>query len=476
MVAAALRVPGLNRGPWFDEIVTVVTSVRQPLAELVADFASNNVHPLYSVLAHASIVTFGDDVWTLRLPALVFGVATVPLLYILGREVTTRDEAIAAAALQTVSYHHIWFSQNARGYTALAFFAMASTLLLLRGLRDGRVRDIVGFAVVTALGAYTHLTMVLAAVAQAAVCAWAWSSPASAGLASWPRAKIAFGFVLAALLTVVFYAPMLPAIYAFFTGPPQRTAEVATASWAIWETLRGLRIGMGAVGVLVGGLLLAWGLASYWRKSRVVVGLFVLPGVFTLAAMAAIGAPLRPRFVFFLIGFALLFVVRGVARVAASMAHHPEHARAQPLRTVPGVTVTALMLAGSVALLPANYRLPKQDYDGALRFIEQSRPADATVVTAGLAVYPFRHYYGRDWRGVETVGELRDIRERAHPVWIVYAFPEYIDRALGETIQRECPPLRIFPGTLGGGDVVVCVAPAARTVGDREPSSGPGRQ
>ena len=35
-----MRVPGLNRGPWFDEIVTLVTSVRQPLAELVADFAS----------------------------------------------------------------------------------------------------------------------------------------------------------------------------------------------------------------------------------------------------------------------------------------------------------------------------------------------------------------------------------------------------------------------------------------------------
>jgi 4-amino-4-deoxy-L-arabinose transferase-like glycosyltransferase len=460
-LAAALRVPGLNRGLWFDEIVTLVTSVRQPLAELVSDFASNNVHPLYSVLAHAAIVTFGDDVWSLRLPALMFGVATVPLLYVLGREVATRDEAMAAAALQTVSYHHIWFSQNARGYTALAFFTMASTLLLLRALREGRTRDILSFAAVTALGAYTHLTMVLTAVAQAAVCAWAWSSPASAGLASRPRARIAFGFVLSAVLTVALYAPMLPAIYAFFTGPPQQTAEVATASWAVWETLRGLRIGMGAVGVALGGLLLAWGMASYWRDSRIVVGLFVLPGGLTMSAMAALGAPLRPRFVFFLIGFALLFVVRGVARLAASTVPHSEHARARPLRTLPGMIVTGLMLAGSMALLPANYRLPKQDYDGALRFIEHSRPADTAVVTAGLAMYPFRHFYGRDWPAVETVAQLRDVQQRAAAIWVVYAFPEYMEPALGEAIQRECPPLQVFPGTLGGGQIIVCAARAA---------------
>jgi mannosyltransferase len=371
-------------------------------------------------------------------------------------------EALLAAVLLSVAYHHVWFSQNARGYTALAFFVMASTLLLLRALREGRTRDIVGFAVVTALGAYTHLTMVLAAVAQAAVCGWAWWAPASAGLTSRPRPRVAVGFVLAALLTLGLYAPMLPDMYAFFTGPPQRTAEVATASWAAWEVLRGLRIGLGGIGVVVGAALLAWGVVSCWRQNRTVVGLFVLPGVFTIGAMVAIGAPLRPRFVFFLIGFALLFVVRGVARLAALRADTPDAGRRpQPLRSLPGLAATLLMLGGSVALLPANYRFPKQDYEGALRFIERRRPADATVVTAGLAVYPFRHYYGRDWPSVETAAELRALRERSETVWLVYAFPEYMDRALGETIQRECRPLGVFPGTLGNGEVVVCVTPGS---------------
>ena len=39
------------------------------------------------------------------------------------------------------SYHHIWFSQNARGYTMIGFFALASTWLLLKAGETRRPRD-----------------------------------------------------------------------------------------------------------------------------------------------------------------------------------------------------------------------------------------------------------------------------------------------------------------------------------------------
>jgi uncharacterized membrane protein len=37
-----------------------------------------------------------------------------------------------------VSYHHIFFSQNARGYSAALFFALATSGLLIRALWDDR--------------------------------------------------------------------------------------------------------------------------------------------------------------------------------------------------------------------------------------------------------------------------------------------------------------------------------------------------
>src|SRR5919106_3235672 len=119
ILGAGLRLYRLNTGLWYDEIVTVLNSVRPPLREIVSHFPSNNDHPLYSVLAHVAVIAFGEEPWALRLPAVLFGVLTIPIIFALGLVVTNRLEAGAAALILTVSYHHIWFSQNARGYTLL---------------------------------------------------------------------------------------------------------------------------------------------------------------------------------------------------------------------------------------------------------------------------------------------------------------------------------------------------------------------
>ena len=116
LLGTVLRIIELNNGLWFDEIATLVEYVRKPLPEIVSHYSRNN-HLLYSVLAYATLNVFGEYPWTLRLPAVVFGVACIPALYALGTVVTSRLEALLAAGLLAVSYHHIWFSQNARGYT-----------------------------------------------------------------------------------------------------------------------------------------------------------------------------------------------------------------------------------------------------------------------------------------------------------------------------------------------------------------------
>lgn len=138
ILGAALRFHAIGTGLWYDEIVTLVESVRAPLGEIVTRFAGDNHHPLYSVLAHLAVALVGEEPWALRLPAALFGVATIPLLYGLGRLVTSRVESGAAALILTVSYHHIWFSQNARGYTAVLFLVLLSTYALLRWLDERR--------------------------------------------------------------------------------------------------------------------------------------------------------------------------------------------------------------------------------------------------------------------------------------------------------------------------------------------------
>src|SRR5271169_6721860 len=100
--AVILRVLALNQQLWFDEIVTLLDSARHPVSQIMTQYAGQNQHMLYSLLAHISIRLFGEQPWSLRLPAVLFGVASVPALYCFARLVTTNREALFASALITV--------------------------------------------------------------------------------------------------------------------------------------------------------------------------------------------------------------------------------------------------------------------------------------------------------------------------------------------------------------------------------------
>ena len=466
-LAALLRAIGSDSGLWLDEIITLVESVRRPLAQILTVFPGNNQHTLYSVLAHASIASFGEAPWSLRLPALVFGALSPAALYLFAREVTSRPEALASAVLLAVSYHGVWFSQNARGYTALAFFALLSSWLLLRGLRRGRLGDFVGYAVACALGAYTHLTMVFLVMAQAVACALQLGLPLDrAGLARW-RHPLA-GFALAAVLTLALYAPLLFDISQFFV---HRTtpADVATPAWAAKALLAGLRLGLGtALGAAAGALLLVLGLWSYFRQSRFLAALFVLPGLFTLAAVLALRQPIFPRFLFFLSGFGVLIVVRGAVEIGMRLRRRAKADGSPAPVTLLAVALIGAIIAASAASLPYDYRYPKQDFEGAMRFVDTHARAGERVVTAGGAIYPFLAYYKRDWPGVRSSAQLRDARAAGERVWVVYTLAEYIEAGapdLLRTLRDECSVAEVFRGTVAGGNVTVCsLSPTVATI------------
>ena len=85
LLAAAMRVPGLDQQLWYDEMVLAVRWMPLGLAELATTYTSQNQHMLYSLLARIAVELFGEQNWVLRLPAMLFGVASVPALYFCAR-------------------------------------------------------------------------------------------------------------------------------------------------------------------------------------------------------------------------------------------------------------------------------------------------------------------------------------------------------------------------------------------------------
>jgi len=468
-VATLLRVVALNQQLWFDEIVTLLDSARDPILRIVTHYGGQNQHMLYSVLAHCSIHVFGEQPWALRLPAVLFGAAGIPALYFFGCLVTTKREALFTAALMAFNYQHIWFSQNARGYTGMVFWTLLASIFFVRSASNRRKSDCAMYGISAALGIYTHLMMAFVVVGHAILYAWLiWSRTRSTG--RMPRNSFLplCGLMLAGTVSFALYAPVIPGIFARTIGVAGTSvrSEWASPLWALKEMVHGLRNGAGGglLAILVGGLLLLSGLVSFWRGNRFVVGLTVLPGLMTAVAVLATSHNFWPRFFFFEIGFVLLLLVRGAVVCSDFAATLLSGTGRLAFRLSTAVLV--LMLFASVLPLRAAYLHPKQDYLSAMRFVEGHQLPEEQVVTVGVVTTAFQRYYGRSWPLLETRAQLDAQLMQDRGTWLIYAMPIYIRASqpdVWDAIQSRFTVVRVFPGTLSGGEIFVCRSKDERT-------------
>ena len=100
------------------------------------------------------------------------GVATIPVAYLVGRELRGARAGVIAAALVAVNPMLLWYSQEARAYALLGFFCALSLLYCVRaparrmaGTRVGK-RDFVLWGVFSALALATHYFAVFPLVAE----------------------------------------------------------------------------------------------------------------------------------------------------------------------------------------------------------------------------------------------------------------------------------------------------------------------
>lgn len=128
--------------------------------------------PLYFLLAWVSDQILSDGFLAIKLPSLLLGTATVPLVYLLGVRTVGRSAALLGAAIFALAPFDIFYATEGRAYATIAFLSVASTLALLRMLEDDRRRRVVVFALATLALLYTHYTAVFVVGAQLAWALW----------------------------------------------------------------------------------------------------------------------------------------------------------------------------------------------------------------------------------------------------------------------------------------------------------------
>jgi 4-amino-4-deoxy-L-arabinose transferase-like glycosyltransferase len=455
VLATAVRAYRIDTELWLDEILLLTRYVPLEIRQLISTFDSQNHQPLYSLLARLSFLATGGAEWSIRLPAAAFGVASLIALFAFGRRVASTAEATLAALLLAVSYHHVWFSQNARGYTLMLFLAILGTRFFidLCEAKGHPYRVAWAYGIVMSLATYTHMTAALIAFghALAMVLTTRWTSAEGRKRTTWPVVALA----LSAILAVTLYAPMLPQVWRQIGTPTMDgvAVEWTGAGWMLGEGLRVLSEGVpgGLFTVVVAFIVLGVGVASYWRQSRITTLAMFLPIAVTFTAIIAARHNLWPRFFFFASGFLVLTALRGGFVLVRTFV------RWQPDRVaIAGASAVALL---SLLTIPRAWQ-PKQQFHAALDFVEGERqPGDAVVALDIVAdVYRLRGW-APDWRTVRDVGALAALERSAPRTWIVYTLPAKVRAQAPELYEHVTGAgyhlIRLFPATVGAGEIHV---------------------
>jgi uncharacterized membrane protein len=123
--------------------------------------------PLYYLISRFWMQSFGSDIATMRLLAVVISLVSLPLIYGLALELfSSRLIALISVALLALSPFDVLFAQIARQYSLLTVATIASSFCILRAMRLRHASSWGIYAVVNAIGLYTHPFFSFSAIAN----------------------------------------------------------------------------------------------------------------------------------------------------------------------------------------------------------------------------------------------------------------------------------------------------------------------
>jgi 4-amino-4-deoxy-L-arabinose transferase-like glycosyltransferase len=163
-LGVAVRFAGLGVQSYHhDEVITALRVLPGSFGEMLhAVKISESNPPLYYVLGWGWAKAFGTGEVGLRSLSALFGAATVPVGYLIGRQLASRRAGLILAALIAVNPMLIWYSQEARSYALLVFFGALAMFFFVRALDTGRGRDLGWWALASALALCSHYFAVFA--------------------------------------------------------------------------------------------------------------------------------------------------------------------------------------------------------------------------------------------------------------------------------------------------------------------------
>ncbi len=302
--AAGVRFYGF---PWMDfhhdEISALLRTRFDSFADLIDQGVRVDGHPGFvQWFLWAWTGAFGYHPGVVKLPFILSGIATVWLLYGVGKALFSGRVGWLAASFMAVLQYGVIFSQWARPYAFGMLFVLGATWFLLNYLRTNKLRDLLCFAGAAALCGYTHYMALLQVLVVSGMLSIFQAEKHQ-------RKWLVMGGLLAALvwiphLNITLYHLSLGGVGDWLQPP----------SPDFWERLIAMSFNhswvIGGLAMLM--LLLAifkwkWSRKD-WMKRSMLLGMWLIPFLMVFVYSHRVSALMHYASMFFILPFLLLLV------------------------------------------------------------------------------------------------------------------------------------------------------------------------
>ena len=361
---------------WFDEGVSVAIARLDwyNFARILWRREANM--SLYYFLLHYWL-RFGGSEFFVRTLSVLFAIASVPAIYLLGRRLFDSRVGLTAAALLAVNAYHVQYSQDARSYSLMVLLCLLSSLYFVKCLTEPSGRNRAAYILISVLAVYAQFFSLLLVVAQ-------WLSVKMLNREQAPREPRNDWRWIALLVSpvLVFVAttgtgplrwvqrPGLKDLWVFalhFAGNGGPVLLLACLAACLAALLPGLRPPM----------RIPW---EAWRYRFLGLWL-VFPIGFTLALSLA--KPLFvPRYFVFCLPALLLLVACGVNRL-----------HSVGLKVPAVLLLLALSFRGTAGYYKRDLDIQRDDWRAASQYLlNQTQPGDALLFHVPMGRMPYEFY------------------------------------------------------------------------------------
>jgi len=171
-----LRIGSLDaQSLWRDE-VDALRFASVPWPEMVSSFTRPGWNgPMYFLALRGWIAIAGTTGYAMRFFSLFFGVLCVPLTYVLGVRLFSRDVGATAGLLVASSPYLIWYSQEVKMYTVVPSLVLLALYALRRGVLGHGWYWWMVVAIATSVAFYCHILAALLIPVEVVVALFWWT-------------------------------------------------------------------------------------------------------------------------------------------------------------------------------------------------------------------------------------------------------------------------------------------------------------